>query len=62
MPLSKKRMRVRKRQDRFDKRQSSPQHINPVKPKPRGILFGIDKSTMKIPELDADGEVIYENV
>lgn len=50
MPLSKSRMRERKRQDRFDNRKSK----QPVKPK----YVTVEAKRVEIPELDADGQVI----
>lgn len=58
MPLSKARMRARKRQDRFDKQHLSPYQANPVKPKP--IEDGDDPRWFYCDgnELDADGQPI----
>lgn len=71
MPLSKKRMRERKRKDRFDKQHSSPYQANPVKPNIEDIMRAnpvMSKSVRarlavqapRIPELDADGNPIPE--
>ncbi len=61
MPLSKARMRERKRRDRFinrfDKHLSSPQTSNSVKP----ILHNNDSANQSArPTLDADGNIIPE--
>ena len=70
MPLSKERMKERKKQDRadsrFDKATSVPQVINPVKPVP--LLDAVSPSVTRegygkvsdIVMLDADGEIIPE--
>ena len=57
MPLSKKRMRERKRQDRFDKQHLSPYQANPVKPK-EPELSEMWKATH--PELDWYGHPIID--
>ena len=71
MPLSKVRMRARKRQDRFDKQHSSPYQANPVKPNVEDIVranpvmsrsvrarLAVQAPDVVIPELDADGNPI----
>lgn len=54
MPLSKARDRERKRQSRLDAKRSEPI----VQPK-RTII--IDNQAIAVPELDADGQVIYDD-